>query len=147
MYSILKFFKVSIFESLSYKYMKTWCFHGQCKASGLGTNKISYNIFDYAKWAKQLHVFRRKTKSLYIHSIIQTKKKEKYLKNEAAESYLEPCQISITERFCIIYVWYGSKCTLEVLQVSKINLKWINTKTLEKTVHFFNVDLVEDNPT
>ena len=26
--------------------MKTWYFHGQCKASGLGTNKISYNIFD-----------------------------------------------------------------------------------------------------
>ena len=25
--------------------MKTWYFHGQCKAGGLGTNKISY-IFD-----------------------------------------------------------------------------------------------------
>ena len=25
--------------------MKTWYFHGQCKAGGLGANKISY-IFD-----------------------------------------------------------------------------------------------------
>ena len=27
--------------------MKIWYFHGQYKASGLGTNKISYNIFDF----------------------------------------------------------------------------------------------------
>ena len=26
--------------------MKTCYFHGQCKTSGLGTNKISYSIFD-----------------------------------------------------------------------------------------------------
>ena len=86
-------------------------------------------------------------KSSYIHSSIQTKKEEKNLKDEAAESYLEPCQISITERFCIIYVWYGSKYTPEVMQDSKINLNCINSKMLEKTVYFFNVDLVDDIPT
>ena len=75
------------------------------------------------------------------------KKEKKYFKNEAAESYLEPCQISIKEHFCIIDIWYGSKYTPEVLQSSKINLKWINTKMLKKTVNFFNVDLVEDIPT
>ena len=42
---------------------------------------------------------------------------EKTLKNQDAEPYLEPCQISIKEPFCenataksyIIVVWYGSK--------------------------------------
>ena len=67
---------------------------------------------------------------------------QEYYKNEAAEPYL-----SIMERFCIIDVWYGSKYTPEVVQDSKINLKWMDTKMLEKTVHFFNVDLVEDIPT
>ena len=45
-HSILKLFKVSFFASLLYKYMKIWYFHGQYKASGLETNKISCNIFD-----------------------------------------------------------------------------------------------------
>ena len=39
---------------------------------------------------------------------------------------------------------YIFKYTPEVVQDSKINLKWINTKMLEKTAHFFNVDIVED---
>ena len=30
----------------------------------------------------------------------------------------------------IIDVWYGYKCTPEVVQDSKINLKWMNTKTV-----------------
>ena len=42
MHSILKFSKVSFFASLSYKHMKIWYFYGQYKASGLGTNKVSY---------------------------------------------------------------------------------------------------------
>ena len=44
----------------------------------------------------------------------------------------------------MINVWYGCKYTPEVVQDSKINLKWINTKILEKTVHFFSVDVTED---
>ena len=44
----------------------------------------------------------------------------------------------------MINVWYGCKYTPEVVQDSKINLKWINTKILEKTVHFFGVDVTED---
>ena len=40
------FFKVSFFASLSYKYMKIWYFHGQYITDGVGTNEISYNIFD-----------------------------------------------------------------------------------------------------
>ena len=51
------------------------------------------------------------------------------------------------ERFRIINVWYGPKYTPEVVQDSKISLKWINTKIMEKTVDFINVDLVEDIPT
>ena len=43
LHSIGKFFKVSFFASLSYKYMKIWYFHGQYKANSLETNKISYN--------------------------------------------------------------------------------------------------------
>ena len=46
-----------------------------------------------------------------------SKEIEKILKNEDAELYLEPYQISMMERFCenataksyIIDVWYGSK--------------------------------------
>ena len=76
---------------------------------------------------------------------------EKYQKNEAAEPHLEPCQIYVIGRFCknataksfIIDVWYGCKYTIEVVQDSKINLKLMNTKILEKTVHFLNVDLAE----
>ena len=44
-------------------------------------------------------------------------------KNEAAGPYLEPFQISIMERSCIIDVWHGSTYTPEVVQNSKINLK------------------------
>ena len=90
---------------------------------------------------------------MLIYSLkYQNKESGKILKNEAAEPYLEPCQISMMERFCenttaksfIIDVWYGSKYTPEVVQDSKINLKWMNTKMMEKTLHFFNVDLPED---
>ena len=42
LHSTLKFFKVSVFASLSYKYVKIRYFHGQCKVSGLVTNEISY---------------------------------------------------------------------------------------------------------
>ena len=41
-------------------------------------------------------------------------------------------------------VRYGSKYTPEVVQNSKIDLKYMNTKMLEKALHFFNVDLAED---
>ena len=56
------------------------------------------------------------------------------------------------ERFCenttaksfITDVWRGCKYTPEIAQDSKINLKWMNSKMLEKTVHFFNVDFAEN---
>ena len=41
-------------------------------------------------------------------------------------------------------VWYGSEHTLGVVQDSKINLKWISAKKLEKTVHFLNMDLARN---
>ena len=37
--------------------------------------------------------------------------------------------------------------TPEVAQDSKINLKWMNVKLLEKTMHFPNAYLAEDIPT
>ena len=92
---------------------------------------------------------------MLIYSLkYQNKESGKILKNEAAEPYLKPCQIFMMERFYenaatksfIIDVWYGSKYTPEVVQDSKIYLKWINTKMLEKTVHFFIVDLGKDIP-
>ena len=69
---------------------------------------------------------------MFIYSLkYPNKESGKLLKNEAAEQYLEPCQISIIGRFCknttaksfIIDVWYGCKYTTEVAQDSKINLK------------------------
>ena len=48
-------------ESLLDKYMKIWCFHGQYKASGLGTNKISY-IFDLCHMSKGAAHFPKKNK-------------------------------------------------------------------------------------
>ena len=47
----------------------------------------------------------------------------KILKNEAAEPYLKPRQISIMDLFCNIDVCFGSKYTPEAVQDSKINLK------------------------
>ena len=46
----------------------------------------------------------------------------------------------------IIDVWYGSKYTAEVVQDSKIGLKWMSAEMLEKTVHFHNMDLAGDTP-
>ena len=41
--------------------MKIWCFLGQYKASGLGTNKISY-IFDLCHMSKGAAHFPKKNK-------------------------------------------------------------------------------------
>ena len=71
--------------------MKIWYCHGQYKASGLGTNNVSYNIFD----------LRHVSKSTFVHLFkYPNEESGKILKNEAAEPYLEPCQISMMERFC-----------------------------------------------
>ena len=51
----------------------------QYKASGLGTNRISYKIFDIRHVSKAAaHFQKKKTKCSYIHSSTQTKKVEKY---------------------------------------------------------------------
>ena len=72
--------------------MKIWYCHGQYKASGLGTNKVSYNIFD----------LRHVSKSTFVHLFkYPNEESGKILKNEAAEPYLEPCQMSIMECFYI----------------------------------------------
>ena len=83
------------------------------------------------------------------HIFIQVYKRSKSgkVENIKKRGCREPFQISIMGRVCIIGVWYGSKYTPEVMQDSKIYLKLINTKILEKTVHLFNVDLAEDIPT
>ena len=117
----------------------------------MGINEILYNIYDLRHMSKLAADFQKKDKNIYLLKY-QSKKSGKIFKNEAAEPYLEPCQISKMEGFCknamaksfIIDLWYGCKYTSEVVQDSKINLKWMNTKMLEKTVHFFNVHLPED---
>ena len=44
--------------------MKIWYFHGQYKANGLGTNKISHNIFDLRHVSKVAAHFQKKNKML-----------------------------------------------------------------------------------
>ena len=95
----------------------------QYKASGLGTNRISYKIFDIRHVSKAAAHFQKK-KQLFIYSFkYPNEESGKILENEAAELYLKPCQIPIMERFCIIDVCYASKNTPEAVQDSKINLK------------------------
>ena len=152
MHSILKFFKGSFFASLSYKYTRIWYFYGQYKANGLGTNEKSYNIFDLRHWSKVAAHFQKKNKTFIYSFRYPNKESGKILQTEVAEPYLEPSKMSMIERFCenttvknyVIDVWYDTKHTPEVVQDPKINLKWMNTKMLEKTAHFFNVDFAED---
>ena len=76
----------------------------------------------------------------------------KNIKKRDCRTIFKTCQISMmgclykntTAKSFIVNVWYGCKYTTEVMQDSKINLKWINTKMLKKTAHFFNVDFAED---
>ena len=78
--------------------MKIWYFHGQYKTNVLGTNEISY-IFDSCRMSKVGAHFQRK--KMFIYSFkYPSKEIEKILKSEAAEPYLDPCQISMMEYFC-----------------------------------------------
>ena len=61
---ILKFSKVSFFASLLHRYMKSWYFHGPYKANSLGTNEISYNVFDLRHMSKVAAHFQKKNKML-----------------------------------------------------------------------------------
>ena len=47
--------------------MKIWYFHGKYKANGLGTTKISYNIFDLRHVSKVAAHFQKKNK-MFIYS-------------------------------------------------------------------------------
>ena len=47
-------------------------------ASGLGTNRISYKIFDTHHVSKVAAHVHKKAKCSYIHSNIQSKKVDKY---------------------------------------------------------------------
>ena len=44
--------------------------------------------------------FKKKNKIFVYLLKYPNRESEKILKNEAAETYLEPCQISMMERFC-----------------------------------------------
>ena len=68
--------------------------------------------------------FQKKKQNVHIFIQVSKQRKWKNIKNEAAESYLEPCH--------------------EVVEDTKINLKWMNIKMLKKTVHFFDMNLIED---
>ena len=46
--------------------MKIWYFHGQYITNGLGTNKISYNIFDLRNMSKVAADFQKKIRNIYI---------------------------------------------------------------------------------
>ena len=47
--------------------MKIWYFLGQYKANGLGTKKISYNVFDLRHVSKVAAHFQKKNK-MFIYS-------------------------------------------------------------------------------
>ena len=103
--------------------MKIWYFHGQYVTNGSGTNEISYNIFDLRHMRKLAADFQKKSK-MFIYSLkYPNKESDKILKNEAAQPYLEPCQISLVKCFCknttaksfMKDVWYGCKYTPEVV--------------------------------
>ena len=46
--------------------MKIWYVHGQYIINGLGTNKISYNIFDLRNMSKVAADFQKKNRNIYI---------------------------------------------------------------------------------
>ena len=58
--------------------MKIWYFHGQYITNGLGTNEISFNIFDLRHMSKLAADFQKKSKNIYI--FVFAKKVEKSLK-------------------------------------------------------------------
>ena len=97
----------------------------------------------YVTWAAD---FQKKNK-MFIYLL-----KWKIIKKQGCRAVFRTLPNICIGRFCknttaksfIIDVWYNCKHTTEVVQDSKINLKWMNTKMLEKTVHFFNVDFAED---
>ena len=70
------------------------------KQNGLGTNKISYNIFDLRHVSKVAAHFEKKSKIFMYLFKKPNKESGKIFKNEAAELYLKPCQISMMENLC-----------------------------------------------
>ena len=57
--------------------MKIWYFHGQYKANGLGTNKISYNIFDLRHVSK---VAAKEKQNAHIFILVSKRRKRKNIK-------------------------------------------------------------------
>ena len=57
--------------------MKIWYFHGQYKANGLGTNKISYNIFDLRHVSK---VAAKEKQNAHIFILVSKRRKWKNIK-------------------------------------------------------------------
>ena len=80
--------------------MKIWYFHGQYITNGLGTNEMLYNTFDLRHMSNLAAEFQKKNKTFIYSLKYPNKESRKIFKNEAAEPYLEPCQISMAGRFC-----------------------------------------------
>ena len=73
----------------------------QYKASGLGTKRISYKIIDL-RHVSNVAALSQNKNNMFIRSFKYANEESgKILKSEAAEPFLKPCQISITDRFCI----------------------------------------------
>ena len=101
---------------------------------------IKYPTFlTYVTWAKKQHTIRSKTKCSDIYSSIQTKNvtKVENIKKRSCRDIFRTLPNTYNGLFL------HHRC----LQDSKIYLKSINTKMLEKTTHFFNAYLAEDIPT
>ena len=64
---VFQVFKVSFFPPLSYRHMKIWHLLGKYKVNSLGTNEISYNIFDLHQMSEVAAHFQKRNK-MFIYS-------------------------------------------------------------------------------
>ena len=67
----------------------------------LRTNEISLNIFDLRRHVSKVAPYHQKKSKMFAYWFkYPNKESGKILKNETADPYLEPYQISMMEHFC-----------------------------------------------
>ena len=66
--------------------MRIWYFHGQYITNGLGTNEISYNIFDLRHMSKLAADFQKKNKNVYIFTQVSKQRKWKNIKKRGCRA-------------------------------------------------------------
>ena len=121
--------------------MKIWYFHCQYKANGLGINETSSNILNFRHVSKVAAHFQKKNKMFVYSFKYPNKESGNFFKKQGCTAIFRTLPNIYDGSFlrkykrpkALSYVCYGSKYIPEVVQDSKINLKWMNSKMLEKT--------------